>query len=229
MSSTSVKQRLRKRDHLKAELSEEQHRARQRIENNAISIILGKAGTGKTFLACFIACQKFLNNEVDKIVITRPTVTQEEIGFLPGSVEEKLDPWIKPIYNNLYQIFGREMINQMDEEDYLQVVPVSFMRGRTFSNAAVIVDEFQNLKPIMVKMIMSRIGMRSTMMFTGDQHQVDLDHSEKSGYEVVKNGIENINDICKINLKNNYRHPVLDDLLDYFDELNLNNDNDGRK
>lgn len=225
MASTSVKQRLRKRKQLNSELSPEQHRAREKIRNNAISIILGKAGTGKTFLACHIACQMFLDREIDKIIITRPTVTQEEIGFLPGDVEEKLDPWIKPIYNNLYQIFGREMVNQMYEEDYLQIVPVSFMRGRTFSNSAIIVDEFQNLKPIMVKMIMSRIGMRSTMMFTGDQHQVDLDNDYQSGYQVVRNGIEDINDICKITLESNYRHPVLDDLLDYFEELKIEDKN----
>lgn len=218
MSSTSVNQRRRKIHQLKSELSPEQHDAREKINNHAISIILGKAGTGKSFLACHVACQKFLEREVNKVVITRPTVTQEEIGFLPGDVDEKLDPWISPIYDNLYQIFGREMINQMEEEDYLEVVPVSFMRGRTFSNAAIIVDEFQNLKPIMVKMIMSRIGKRSTMMFTGDPNQIDLDRDHQSGYRLVSNGIEEIGGVCKVKLESNYRHPVLEELLDYFEK-----------
>lgn len=221
MASRSVKKRLRKIKHLNAELSPEQHRAKQEILDNAISIILGKSGSGKTFLACYTACELFLNGMIDKIVITRPTVTQEEIGFLPGEVNDKLGPWLAPIYDNLYKIFGREMIKQMDEEDYIEIVPVSFMRGRTFYNSAVIVDEFQNLRPIMVKMIMSRIGKRSTMMFSGDPHQVDLDQHYDSGWQILQNGIEDISGVCRLELEGNHRHEILDDLLDYFEMKHL--------
>lgn len=206
---------------LKAELNPEQHKARKQIKKNAISIILGKAGSGKTFLACYVACELFFNKSVEKIVITRPTVTQEEIGFLPGEVEDKLDPWLSPIYDNLYSILGREMIWQMKEEDYIEIVPVSFMRGRTFTNAAIIVDEFQNLRPTMVKMIMSRIGSRSTMMLAGDKDQVDLNSRYASGYKLVSNGIEDISGVCRLELKGNHRHPVLNDLLSYFEKTEI--------
>ena len=125
-------------------LNDEQKSAKAEILNNTISIILGKAGSGKTLLACQIALQEVLQKRRKKIIITRPTISKEDLGHLPGNMEEKMSPWVAPIYGNMYQLLRRERVDKMIKDGQIEIVPVSYMRGRTFLDAAVIVDECQN-------------------------------------------------------------------------------------
>ena len=126
-------------------LNDEQKSAKAEILNNTISIILGKAGSGKTLLACQIALQEVLQKRRKKIIITRPTISKEDLGHLPGNMEEKMSPWVAPIYGNMYQLLRRERVDKMIKHGQIEIVPVTYMRGRTFLDACVIVDECQNL------------------------------------------------------------------------------------
>ena len=126
------------------QLNEEQKVAKEKILNNAITILSGKAGSGKTLLACQIALDLLFKKVIQKIIITRPTVSKEEIGFLPGDLREKMEPWMQPIYANFYQLYNKEKIDEILESGAIEIVPVAFMRGRTFLDSFVIVDEAQN-------------------------------------------------------------------------------------
>ena len=166
-------------------LNDEQKSAKAEILNNTISIILGKAGSGKTLLACQIALQEVLQKRRKKIIITRPTISKEDLGHLPGNMEEKMSPWVAPIYGNMYQLLRRERVDKMIKDGQIEIVPVSYMRGRTFLDAAVIVDECQNLDHEQTLMILQRIGLNSRMMFCGDSQQVDLKRGGDSGLKFL--------------------------------------------
>jgi phosphate starvation-inducible PhoH-like protein len=155
------------------QLNEEQKLAKEKILNNAITILSGKAGSGKTLLACQIALDLLFKKVIQKIVITRPTVSKEEIGFLPGDLREKMEPWMQPIYANFYQLYNKEKIDEILESGVIEIVPVAFMRGRTFLDSFVIVDEAQNCTTDQMEMIVSRLGLRSKMVICGDTQQVD--------------------------------------------------------
>ena len=129
----------------KISLTEEQKKAKAQILENDVSVLLGEAGSGKTLLACQIALQSLLDKWATKIIITRPTISKEDIGHLPGNIKDKMDPWVAPIYGNMYQLLRRERIDAMVAMEQIEIVPVSYMRGRTFTNSTVIVDECQNL------------------------------------------------------------------------------------
>ena len=120
-------------------LNEEQKQAKSEILQNDISVIIGKAGSGKTLLACQIALQMLLEKNIGKIIITRPTVSKEDLGYLPGKLEDKMDPWVAPIYGNMYQLLRKERVEKMIEDGAIEIVPVSYMRGRTFTNSCIIV------------------------------------------------------------------------------------------
>ena len=162
-------------------LSEEQKKAKTQILKHPYNFVVGKAGSGKTLLACQIALSKLLRKEVKQIVITRPTVSKEDLGFLPGGVNEKMDPWVAPIYSNMYQLLRRERVDQLINNKQIEIVPVSYMRGRTFLNSCIIVDECQNLDHQQTKMILQRIGLDSLMMFCGDTDQIDLKKGSDTG------------------------------------------------
>jgi len=192
-------------------LNEEQKEAKAKILHSDVSVILGKAGSGKTLLACQIALQMLLEKHVTKIVITRPTVSKEDIGFLPGNLEEKMGPWVAPIYSNMYQLLRRERVDKMIHDNQIEVVPVSYMRGRTFVNSAIIVDECQNLEHNQTLMILQRIGINSKMMFCGDTDQIDLNRRHDTGLDFLSN--MNVNRLEVIKLLNNHRHPILEDIM----------------
>jgi phosphate starvation-inducible PhoH-like protein len=158
----------------KIELNPEQKEAKAKILNNTVTLLAGSAGSGKTLLACQIALEKLFMKECDKIIITRPTVSKEEIGFLPGDLREKMDPWVQPIYQNMYMLYDKVKIEQLITGGQIEIVPVSFMRGRTFVDSFVIVDEAQNVTHEQMEMIVTRLGLRSKMIICGDDHQVDL-------------------------------------------------------
>jgi len=201
-------------------LNEEQKKAKAKIIQSDVSVILGKAGSGKTLLACQIALQMLLEKHVNKIVITRPTISQEDIGFLPGNLAEKMGPWVAPIYSNMYQLLRRERVDKMIHDDQIEIVPVSYMRGRTFTNSAIIVDECQNLEHNQTLMILQRIGINSRMMFCGDTDQIDLKRTHDTGLDFLSK--MNVNRLEIIKLLENHRHPILEDIMTAYSESRHN-------
>ena len=194
-------------------LSDEQKSAKAEILKHPFNFIIGKAGSGKTLLACQIALDMFFKRKVNKIVITRPTVSTEDNGFLPGSLEEKLEPWLVPIRSNMRKVYNKpDILNKMEREENIELVPLTHFRGRTFDDAVIIVDEFQNLTKQQLSMVLSRVGKGSIMMLCGDKHQIDLKYKNDSAiHEVPKlKGCRWVYDIVLID---NHRHEALDDVL----------------
>ena len=200
-------------------LNEEQKKAKGQILENDVSIILGKAGSGKTLLACQIALHGLLEKRYTKIIITRPTISKEDLGYLPGNMEEKMSPWVAPIYGNMYQLLRKERVEAMISKGQIEIVPVSYMRGRTFLNSCVIVEECQNLDNDQTLMILQRIGINSRMMFCGDTDQIDLKRNGESGLGFLRN-IKNVNGLNTIELLSNHRHPILDEILKVYKSHN---------
>jgi phosphate starvation-inducible PhoH-like protein len=196
-------------------LNEEQKLAKAQILENTLSIIKGKAGSGKTLLACQIALQEVLEKRKKKIVITRPTISKEDLGFLPGGLDDKMAPWVAPIYSNMFQLLRKERVEKMVSNGIIEIVPVSYMRGRTFLDSCVIVDECQNLDHEQTLMILQRIGLNSRMLFCGDTDQIDLKKESETGFKFLS-CVKSVAGLHTIELLNNHRHPILDDVLDVY-------------
>ena len=194
-------------------LSEEQKQAKAEIRQHPFNFILGKAGSGKTLVAVQIALDSFFKREVNKIVITRPTVSNEDNGFLPGSLEEKMEPWLVPIRSNMRKVYNKPTILQkMESDEHIELVSLSHFRGRTFDNACVIVDEFQNLTKQQLGMVLGRLGKKSTMILTGDPQQIDLKFANDSAiHEVPK--LKDSDYAYAVTLEDNHRHEALDEIL----------------
>ena len=202
----------------KVELNQEQKEAKSKILENTVTLLAGSAGSGKTLLACQIALEKLFMKEVEKIIITRPTVSKEEIGFLPGDLREKMDPWVQPIYQNMYALYDRVKIEKHIQEGDIEIVPVSFMRGRTFLDSIVIVDEAQNVTHEQMEMIVTRLGLRSKMIICGDDNQVDLKNKRDSGFRFLYTASKKIKNLAAISLKTNHRNPIVEDLISYYED-----------
>ena len=202
----------------KVTLNEEQKKAKAKILSNTVTLLAGSAGSGKTFLACQIALEKLFMKECDKIIITRPTVSKEEIGFLPGDLREKMDPWVQPIYQNMFALYDKVKIEALIQDGKIEIVPVSFMRGRTFLDSVVIVDEAQNVTHEQMQMIVTRLGLRSKMIVCGDDHQVDLKSKKDSGFRFLYSAARKIKNMCGISLKTNHRDPIVEDLIELYEE-----------
>jgi phosphate starvation-inducible PhoH-like protein len=202
----------------KLQLNEEQKQAKQVILNNTITLLAGNAGSGKTLLACNIALDGLLRRVYEKIIITRPTVSKEEIGFLPGDLREKMDPWVQPIYQNFFQLYDRSKIEKLIEDGKIEIVPVSFMRGRTFLDSMIIVDEAQNVTHEQMEMITSRLGLRSKMMICGDSQQTDLKKKSDSGFKFLYKAGRRIKNLAALTLQANHRDPIVEDLIEYYQE-----------
>ena len=202
----------------KLQLNEEQKEAKAVILQNTITLLAGGAGSGKTLLACNVALDGLLRRQYDKIIITRPTVSKEEIGFLPGDLREKMDPWVQPIYQNFFALYDKVKIEKLIEDGKIEIVPVSFMRGRTFLESMIIVDEAQNVTHEQMEMIVSRIGLRSKMMICGDQHQTDLKKKSESGFKFLYTAARKIKNLEGITLHSNHRDSIVEDLLEYYQE-----------
>lgn len=199
-------------------LNEEQKLAKEQILNNTVTVLAGKAGSGKTLLACQVALDGLFRRHYEKIIITRPTVSKEEIGFLPGDLHQKMDPWVQPIYQNMYLLYGKERVEPFIKEGKIEIVPVAFMRGRTFLDSCVIVDEAQNVTMSQMEMIATRIGLRSKMIVCGDDGQVDLKNRRDSGFKFLYNQGKKIKNVTSITLFENHRDPVVDDLIEVYEE-----------
>jgi len=202
----------------KVNLNEEQKEAKQKILDNTITLLAGQAGSGKTLLACQVALDGLLRKIYEKIIITRPTVSKEEIGFLPGDLREKMDPWVQPIYQNLYILYDKEKVAKLIEEGKIEIVPVSFMRGRTFVDSCVIVDEAQNVTHEQMEMIVTRLGLRSKMIVCGDTHQIDLKKKGDSGFKFLYTASKKIKNLEALTLTSNHRNEIVEDLRDYYAE-----------
>ena len=194
-------------------LSDEQKTSKSQILKHPFNFLIGKAGSGKTLLACQIALDMFFKRNVNKIVITRPTVSTEDNGFLPGSLEEKIEPWLVPIRSNMRKVYNKPTIlEKMEREEDIELVSLSHFRGRTFDYCIVIVDEFQNLTKQQLSMALGRLGKGSTMILCGDKQQIDLKFKNDSAiHEVPKlKGCQYVYDVI---LRDNHRHESLDEVL----------------
>ncbi len=202
----------------KITLNKEQKEAKELILQNTLTVLAGKAGSGKTLLACQIALDGFFKKQFEKIIITRPTVSKEEIGFLPGDLHQKMDPWVQPIYQNMNLLYDKEKIKRHIESGEIELVPVSFMRGRTFLDCCVIVDEAQNVTMEQMEMIVTRIGLRSKMIICGDDAQVDLKNKKDTGFKFLYQNAHKINGLAAMTLKTNHRDPIVDELINLYEE-----------
>ena len=200
----------------KLQLNEEQKLAKAKILDNTVTLLAGQAGSGKTLLACNIALDGLFRRQYDKVIITRPTVSKEEIGFLPGDLREKMDPWVQPIYQNMFLLYDKVKIEKFIEDGKIEIVPVSFMRGRTFLDSIIIVDEAQNVTHDQMEMIATRIGKRSKMIVCGDTHQVDLKKKEDSGFKFLYSAAKKVKNMESITLLTNNRDEIVQDLIDYY-------------
>ena len=195
-------------------LSPEQKSAKQAILHHPYNFIVGKAGSGKTLLACQVALDMFFKRQIDKIIITRPTVSTEDNGFLPGSEKEKMEPWIVPIKSNMRKIYNKPLIlEKMEKEESIELVSLAHFRGRTFENSIIIVDEFQNLTRSQFRMALGRLGKNSTMIFCGDNQQIDLKDKNYSAIVDLPK-IDNSQYVYKRVLQDNHRHIAIDEVFE---------------
>lgn len=195
------------------------------IKNNMIVFGLGPAGTGKTYLAMAMAITAFKNHEVERIILTRPAIEAgEKLGFLPGDLQSKVDPYLRPLYDALYQIMGADSFQKNMEKGLIEVAPLAYMRGRTLDNAYIILDEAQNTTPAQMKMFLTRIGFGSKVIITGDSSQKDLAVGVKSGLDVAEKVLEKISDISFIRLtsKDVVRHPLVQKIVKAYESYEDN-------
>lgn len=191
------------------------------IRSKMITFGLGPAGTGKTYLAMAMAITAFKNNEVGRIILTRPAIEAgEKLGFLPGDLQSKIDPYLRPLYDALYQIMGAESFIKNSEKGLIEVAPLAYMRGRTLDNAFIILDEAQNTTPAQMKMFLTRIGFGSKVVITGDSTQKDLPSGTVSGLDVAVKVVKNLEDIsiCTLTSKDVVRHPLVQQIVKAYED-----------
>jgi phosphate starvation-inducible PhoH-like protein len=190
-------------------------RQRQYIKtvlSHDLTFCIGPAGTGKTFLAVVLAAQALLANQYERLILTRPAVEAgEKLGFLPGDLQQKINPYLRPLYDALYELIDAEKIPNLMERGVIEVAPLAYMRGRTLSNAFVIVDEAQNTTPAQMKMVLTRLGFRSRMVVTGDITQTDLPPNQSSGLAVAQKILRQVEGIgfCEFTTKDVVRNPLV--------------------
>ena len=198
------------------QLNEEQKAAKDIILANPVTVLKGMAGSGKTLVAVQTALDLLFTKQVEKIIITRPTVAKEDIGFLPGDIKEKMDPWLAPIYHNLYLLYDKVKIDKEVEEGRIEILPFAFMRGRTFVNAFVIVDEAQNVTHTQMEMVLGRLGKKSWMAICGDLAQVDLKNKKETGFSFLSRVEEQVKGVRVVALKQNHRHAIVEPILEVY-------------
>lgn len=191
------------------------------IKKNMIVFGVGPAGTGKTYLAMAMAITAFRNDEVGRIILTRPAIEAgEKLGFLPGDLQSKVDPYLRPLYDALYQIMGPENFAKNMEKGLIEVAPLAYMRGRTLDNAFIILDEAQNTTPAQMKMFLTRIGFGSKVIVTGDSSQKDLPSGQRSGLEMALQVLKKVEGIavCELTSKDVVRHPLVQQIVKAYEE-----------
>ena len=196
------------------------------MNNNSIVFGIGPAGTGKTYLAVAKAVTAFRKKEVSRIIITRPAVEAgEKLGFLPGDLQNKVDPYLRPLYDALYDMIGIESYNNYVEKGAIEVAPLAYMRGRTLDNAYIILDEAQNTTPEQMKMFLTRIGFGSKAIITGDITQIDLPDGKRSGLVEAMKILSGIDDIafCSFSHKDVVRHPLVMKIIQAYEKHDKKN------
>ncbi len=191
------------------------------IRDKMIVFGIGPAGTGKTYLAMAMAITAFKNNEVNRIILTRPAIEAgENLGFLPGDLQSKVDPYLRPLYDALYQIMGAESFISNSEKGLIEVAPLAYMRGRTLDNAYIILDEAQNTTPAQMKMFLTRIGFGSKVVVTGDLTQKDLPKGAVSGLDTAIKVLKDIDEVAFVQLTNQdvVRHPLVQKIVKAYEE-----------
>lgn len=188
----------------------------QSIRRNTLTFGIGPAGTGKTYLAAILGIQSLLDGQYERLVLTRPAVEAgEKLGFLPGDLQEKVNPYLRPLYDALYDIADPERVATLMEKGVIEIAPLAYMRGRTLNNAFVILDEAQNTTPAQMKMMLTRLGQRSRLVVTGDVTQTDLPHQQFSGLAIAERiltSVENI-EFCYLSKGDVVRHPIVEKIL----------------
>ena len=192
------------------------------IRKNTIVFSVGPAGTGKTYLAMAMAITAFRNNNVNRIILTRPAIEAgEKLGFLPGDLQQKVDPYLRPLYDALHDIMGAESFQKNLEKNLIEVAPLAYMRGRTLDNCFIVLDEAQNTTPEQMKMFLTRIGFNSKAVITGDITQIDLPDGKKSGLKEAIRILDNIEDIgiSMLSAKDVVRHPLVQKIITAYEKF----------
>ncbi len=190
------------------------------IRSHSLTFGIGPAGTGKTFLAALLGVQALLANQYERLVLTRPAVEAgERLGFLPGDLQQKIDPYLRPLYDALYELISPEKIPSLLERGVIEVAPLAYMRGRTLNNAFVILDEAQNTTPAQMKMVLTRLGFHSCMVITGDVTQTDLPTHQQSGLVVAQKILQQVEGVafCYLSKADVVRHPLVEKIIDAYE------------
>jgi phosphate starvation-inducible PhoH-like protein len=198
-------------------LNEEQKQAKSIILDNKITVLKGQAGSGKSMLAAQIALDLLFRKEIDRIILTRPAVTSgEDIGFLPGTKEDKLAPYTAAIYDNMYRLYNKEKIDKELIDGRIEVIPLAFMRGRNLSNCLVVVDEAQNITNRQMELLLGRICVGTKMIICGDAAQIDLKDRKMSGFHFICTNFKELPGFEVVALKTNHRDPIVENILEIY-------------
>jgi len=200
----------------KVQLNDEQKEAKKLILENPVTVLRGMAGSGKTLIATQVGLDLLFTKRIDKIIITRPTVSKEDIGFLPGDIREKMDPWLAPIYHNLFMLYDEAKVRKEMDNGNIEIVPFAFMRGRTFLNSFVIVDEAQNVTHSQMETVIGRLGQGSKMAICGDMAQIDLKDKRETGFSFLSRLEEHVEGFVTHSLERNHRHTIVSPLLEVY-------------
>ena len=201
----------------KLTLNQEQKEAKKQILYNTVTVLKGKAGSGKSLLAAQVALDLLFTKEIEKVLITRPTVVAgQDIGYLPGGIDEKLAPFTAPVYENMHRLYDKVKIEKLIEEGKIEIVPVSFMRGRNFTDCLVVVDESQNLTDVQTELILTRICKGSKVIFCGDSAQIDLRNKKDSGFDFMIKHMIDVPSFNVVTLETNHRHEIVDPILEVY-------------
>ena len=210
------KRRPKKPIKFNVQLNDEQKIAKSNILESPITVIRGMAGSGKTLVATQVALDMLFTRQVEKVIITRPTVSKEDIGFLPGDIKEKMDPWLAPIYHNLNMLYNKEKVQKLLDDETIEIVPFAFLRGRTFVNSFVIVDEAQNVTHSQMETVIGRLGKGSKMVICGDMAQIDLKDKRETGFSFLARIEEQVEGFKTASLEYNHRHQIVAPVLEVY-------------
>jgi len=198
-------------------LNEEQKQAKSIILDNKITVLKGQAGSGKSMLAAQIALDLLFRKDIERIILTRPAVTSgEDIGFLPGTKEDKLAPYTAAIYDNMYRLYNKEKIDKELLDGKIEVIPLAFMRGRNLSNCFVVVDEAQNITNRQMELLLGRVCVGTKMIICGDGAQIDLKDRKMSGFNFICTNFKEVPGFEVVTLKTNHRDPIVENILEIY-------------
>ena len=213
----SVKRKPKNEIRFSVQLNEEQKQAKEVILNSKITVIKGQAGSGKSLVAAQVALDLLFRREVEKVILTRPAVTSgEEIGFLPGSKEDKLAPYTAAIYDNMYRLYNKEKIDKCILDGQIEVIPLAFMRGRNLTNCCVVVDEGQNITHRQMELLLGRICNGTKMIVCGDVQQIDLKDKKLSGFNFICTNFKEVPGFSVVTLKTNHRDSIVEHILEIY-------------